>query len=284
MCFASFCVQWSHSVARHWMIYWCKDVLYQELMRWFQISKHTDCYNCVLIFRLSKRTVIFLTINFLWKTFAVKKKKKKLRRRKCSLQKLLLYLLMSSVKGELILSVNPGRLYRNKFSVSETHTNSCILNDHDHKWDVYQEKVSSNLFRCGVCVLKPDKLAGLEIASQMVLGVAPSSSPLVRSSPCLSVASPNGCLEQGNGKAEFSSQEAARSDVRTALRMAESVTGRNWSGLIPRGAHGFQCLMDCLSATSCPWGEDDGGKVRLAGGVINCWRDDGNIKYAELNK
>lgn len=140
-------------------------------------------------------------------------------------------------------------------------TNLCILNDHDHEWDVCQEKVSSNLFRCSVCVLKPNKLAGLEIASQMVLGTAPSSSPLARSSPCLSVASPNGCFEQGNGKAEFSSQEAARSDVRTALCMAESVTGRNWSGLIPRGARVFQHIVDCLATISCPW-EEDGGKSK----------------------
>lgn len=86
-------------------------------MRWFQISKHTDCYNCMLIFRLSQSAVIFLTINLLGKMFAVKKK----RTRKCSLQRLLLYLLMSSVQGELILSINPGRLHRNKFHVPETH-------------------------------------------------------------------------------------------------------------------------------------------------------------------
>lgn len=64
------------------------------------------------------------------------------------------------------------------------------------------------------------------------------------------------------GKYEFSSQEAVRSDVSIALRMAESVTVRNWIELVSGGACVFEHLMDCIATISYPSGEDDGGKSK----------------------
>lgn len=78
-----------------------------------------------------------------------------------------------------------------------------------------------------VCVLKANDLAGPKIASQMALGTAASSSPLVCSSRCLSLTSPNGRPGMQDSEYELGWQEAARSDVRIALRMAESVAARN---------------------------------------------------------
>lgn len=162
---------------------------------------------------------------------------------------------MSSVEGEFNSNINPGRLGRKTSSALETACICAVWTMMSTNELCDERKLAITFW--DVCLCAESRRLG-RTKNSFADGAWHGSSPLVRSSRCLSLTSPNGCLGMRDSECELGWQEAVRSDVRIALRMAESVAARNWAELIATGGCVSEWTVELRSLIL--WGEDDGGK------------------------